>query len=205
MTMDDPRSAAASFDAVICVTGHKAAGKDAFCDALKARGYTVRRFSDAIRDEAAARGIPEPTVEQLIELGNEGRAHGGPGHWASKLLEGFVAAGERLVCVNGARNPGEILTLRRLAGDKLVLVGVTAPAETRARRFLKRARLGDPTELMDFLRLDEKDRGLGQPSDGQQVDRCMAQVPYEDVFNNAGTLEEFEAWTLSFLARHGLP
>lgn len=183
---------------VVGVTGYKAAGKDVFCELLEERGFKVYRLSDPIRLEAERRGIPQPTVAQLQDIGNEGRRSGGPGYWAERLLEMAREGGYRLVAVNGIRNPGEIVALR---SERLELVGVVAPIMDRAARFLNRERVGDPPTLEGFLRADDRDRGVGEPPDGQQVDRCLAEVAFENMFNNAGPLEELGLWTERFLAR----
>lgn len=195
------------FDAVIAVVGHKAAGKDTLCHILEEHGFQTRRVSDAIRAEAKRRGVDDPPVTMLIELGNEGRAKGGPGFWAEELIRDFMRDGVRLAVVNGVRNPGEIASLRRAAGDRLILVGITARYDVRLSRFLRRGQAGDELTAEKFAELDAADRGKGQPDDGQQTDRCMAMVPPENVYDNSATLaelEEYEAWAENLLARHGV-
>lgn len=187
---------------VIGVTGLKAAGKDVICERLALHGFGVYRLSDPLRVEAAKRGIQEPTVARLQDLGNEGRRKGGPGYWAERLLDMAKERGHALVAVNGIRNPGEIEILRK---ENFVLVGVVAPILTRAARFLNRDRVGDPPTLEGFLQVDDRDRGVGEPLDGQQVDKCIAQVAQENLYNNAGSPEEFVEWTKDFLEKVAVP
>ena len=61
-------------------------------------------------------------------------------------------------------------------------------------RIAKRGQVEDRAELEKFLVMDDADRGLGQPADGQQVDRCMAQVEHRLVYNNSETLDAYHAW-----------
>jgi hypothetical protein len=143
----------------------------------------------------AALGNVNPSVAQMVEYSNERkRSSGEPGIWARLLCEAADAAGEEFLAVNGIRNPGEIVSMRNMMGDDLVLVGIVAPLTLRAERAMKRAQKGDPQDLAGFMAMDDRDRGIGEPPDGQQVDRCLAQVPHENVYNNKGTLGEYFQW-----------
>jgi len=114
------------------------------------------------------------------------------------MLQG---AGNRLVAVNGLRHPDEVTGLGEIAGSAFVMAGVVAPIGLRAQRLIGRGRAGDPKTIEDFLRLDDTDRGIGQPPHGQQVDRTLARVPWENVCDNRGTLEGFHDWIRAFVAR----
>ncbi len=191
------------FNLVIGITGLKAGGKDELSRFLKERGFNVRRVSDAVRDECAKRGIADPKVEQLMDIGNWGREHSGDnGYWAGRLLEMLAAEGNARVAINGIRNPGEVETLRRLAGSSFVLAGITAPTWVRYQRAMKRKQGGDPAELEGFLKMDDRDRGIGEPPEGQQVDRCLALCQPENLYCNSGTMDEYEQWIEGFVQRH---
>ncbi|KPJ85703.1 hypothetical protein AMJ57_02030 [Parcubacteria bacterium SG8_24] len=191
------------FDIVLGLTGLKAAGKDELGRYLADRGFVMKRCSDAIREEARRRGLEDPTVEQLQDIGDEGRQRFGEGSWAVELLKMFRQEGVRKAIINGIRNPGEIRALQRHLGDRFVLLGVVAPIGTRAQRFLKRGQAGDPSEMASFLQVDDRDRGIGQPPDGQQVDRCLALVEWENLYNNDSSLEAFHDWIERLLDRIG--
>lgn len=182
------------FESVVCVSGLKGAGKDEFCRRMVTHGYQSVRFSDPIREEAVRRGFTNYTVQQLIEIGNEGRRNGGPGYWAGQLMDLAVAKGWSRFVINGARNPGEIEVASKRATPWFTLVGITAPSMIRFGRISKRGQTEDRAEIAKFLEMDDADRGVGQPSDGQQVDRCMALVLYNRIYNNDGTLAEYHAW-----------
>ena len=183
------------FNLVVGITGLKAGGKDEMARGLQERGFNVRRVSDAIRAECADRGLTDPTVQQLMDIGNWGRQHSGDnGFWAGRLLDLLAVEGNPNVAINGIRNPGEVETLRRLAGPSFVLVGITAPTWLRYQRAMKRQQGGDPAELEGFLAMDDRDRGFGEPPDGQQVDRCLALCAPENIYHNAGTLDEYKQW-----------
>ena len=182
------------FKSVICVTGHKGAGKDEFCTQMMTKGYASVRFSDPIRAEAVKRYGVSYTVEQLIGIGDEGRRQNGANYWAEQLIE-FAAKNKwKRFVINGARNPEEITNVENAGAPFFTLVGITAPIMARYERIAKRGQTEDRAELESFLRMDDTDRGIGQPADGQQVDRCMARVPENRLYNNAGTLAEYHAW-----------
>lgn len=185
---------ASDFESVISLSGLKAAGKDELCKRLAASGYQTLRLSDPIRAEAVRRGFVQYTTEQLQDIGDEGRRLGGAGHWASKALELAKERGHRRLIINGVRNPGEIEALRREAGSRCTLVGVVAPIMIRYGRASGRGQVEDRYDLEKFVLMDDRDRGIGQPPDGQQVDACIALVPWENRYNNSGTLEEYHAW-----------
>lgn len=86
-------------------------------------------------------------------------------------------------------------------GGRFVLVGITAPTEVRFRRFIGRRQDGDSDALSAFLEIDDRDRGVGQPSDGQQVERCLALVRPENLYHNVGTLDEFRDWLTDLVER----
>lgn len=192
------------FDLVIGLSGLKAAGKDEFGRRAESYfGFAHTRVSDAIRAEAAKRGIANPSTAILQDIGNEGREKSGDsGYWPKELLKIMQMQGRRLVIINGIRHPDEALGLRMLLGEKFAHVGIFAPTITRAKRFLSRGQAGDPAEFEHFLAIDDRDRGIGEPQHGQQVDRALALVPWENVYNNIGTLEDYWAWISSFMEKN---
>lgn len=183
------------FESVIGLVGHKAAGKDVLCDYLAQHGYVKRKMSDVIFAEMAALGNPKPSIAESQAYSNKRKFDTGEaGLWSRLVCEAAYAAGERKFIMNGIRNPAEIDVLQRLLGDRLTLVGITGPLKLRCERALKRAQRGDPTDFDGFIAMDERDRGLGEPEEGQHTDRCMARVPLTNVYNNDGTLYEYHGW-----------
>jgi len=189
-------------EAVIGLTGLKAAGKDELCKVLAPSGFVSRRCSDEIRDELMLRGNPNPTVFEMVEMGNLGRAESGDiGYWARRVVATLAGRGCRRIIVNGLRHPVEVDALQDIAGTGLTMVGIVAPTPVRAKRLIDRGRPGDPTTYEEFMRLDDTDRGIGQPPHGQQVDRTLARVPWENLYDNKGTLDEYRAWIAALAAR----
>ena len=188
---------------VVGVIGLKAAGKGIFCDHLKTQGYAAFRLSDAVRNAMLEEaGNSSPSVTQMQDFSNRKKRETGDfGIWGSRVLELAQKRGCRKVLLDGIRNPSEIDAVRRVAGEVFSLVGITAPIQLRAERFIKRGQAGDPLELMKFLCIDDRDRGTGEPANGQLVDRCLAQVPLANVYNNDGSLQEFHKWIDSTLCQ----
>jgi dephospho-CoA kinase len=193
-----------SLNLVVGITGLRAGGKDELSRILKEQGFNVRRVSDAVREECTKQGIIDPTTEQMQNIGDQGRINSGDnGFWAGRLLEILVREGNSCAAINGIRNPGEVFTLQRCLGDRFVLVGITAPIMMRYQRTLMRQEgHRDPKKLEDFLVIDDRDRGIGQSIEGQQVDRCLALVSPENLFFNSGSLEEYRQWIVTFLEKH---
>ena len=193
----------AAFDLVIGVTGLKAAGKDEFTRYLAEKhGFRVRSCGDEIRAELQRGGFDKPTVDQQIELGNRGRRESGDSaYWVKRVIMTCHGEGCNFIAVNGIRHPLEVEGLRKMLGGKFHLVGIVAPTPSRAQRLISRKRVGDPQTIEEFLDLDDHDRGIGQPWDGQQVDRALALVPWENLYNNVGTLAEYHAWIDALMER----
>lgn len=187
----DPTNA---FDIVYGVIGQKAAGKGEFGKRLAAKGFVTMTLSTPMRIIAERDVGPDYKVADLVYIGNVGRMLHGTGHWAGETLLLASQGGQRKVAIDGIRNPGEIDRLRELLGVRLVLVGIVAPFDLRFQRALKRQQSGDPLTLEGFRRMDQTDRGVGQPSDGQQVDLCLATVRPGNTYDNAGTFQEFHDW-----------
>ncbi|MEA3249168.1 MAG: hypothetical protein U9Q03_02320 [Patescibacteria group bacterium] len=188
------------FEIVIGVTGLLAAGKDVLTDRLIELGFGVKRTSDPIRTVAADRDIAEPTREQLQDIGNWGRTQG-LGFWALEAARLLSKEGHTRVAINGLRHSGEVEALRKEFGDRFVLVGIEAPTMVRFRRVAGRNRTGDSMDIEGFLKMDDRDRGIGEPWDGQRVDLAMACVQQENRFCNDGTLKAYHGWIQAFLDR----
>lgn len=192
-----------SFEMVIGITGLKAAGKDAAAALLADRGFTVLRTRDVITMDLANEGLTHPTVAQLQDKGNQGRIESGDlAYWAKRMVKLAEERGVTKLVLNGLRHPGEVQGISAMLGSTFTMIGLVAPTKIRAARFLSREQAGDPREYAAFIATDDRDRGIGEPPGGQQVDRTLALVPYADVYNNSGTMGEFNYWIDDFLKRH---
>lgn len=174
---------------VIGLTGTIGAGKDIVKEFLLARFncYYVS-LSSIIRTETEKKN-PSFNRRTLQDLGNELRKRYG-NEILAKLAVEYLQSDKELIVVDGIRNPGEIEFLRKKYGEKFALIGVDAPPKLRFERLAKRGSERDPKTWEEFLEMDERDQGIGEPEYGQQTKKCLEQSDFL-VFNE-GTKEEME-------------
>ena len=147
-------------------------------------------------DYAVSLGVEPPKAVNLQDMGNEWRARFGAGVFTEVLLRAAEMLSIRRMIIDGFRNPGELEPLRQNLAGRWVPVGVVADMDVRKNRFLeKRRRVGDPVTEEDFLTLDRRDKGKGEPDDGQQVARCLAIIEPENIIQNNGTWDDLEVKT----------
>ncbi len=170
---------------IIGLTGSLAAGKGVVSDFLKEKGFVYLSLSDELREIAKEMKI-ELTRENLQNLGNHLRESKGAGILAEGIVNKIQNQEYKKAIVDGIRNPYEIIVLKRL--KKFFLVSVDASQEIRFQRIVKRNRESDPKNWEDFLRVDKRDKGLGELATGQAVEECMKQADF--ILINSGNLEE---------------
>ena len=172
---------------IIGITGRMCSGKGVVKDYFSNKGFRYTTFSDVVRAEAIKRGI-ELKREYLQDLGNELREQEGGEVWAKKIIQ-KMENGKNYV-VDGIRNPGEIDELKKAQNiGKFFLISVDASRERRFDLMVKRAKESDPKNWEDFVRLDNRDFGIGEPDWGQQSQRCMEMADFK--IENNGDVEEF--------------
>ena len=170
---------------IIGLTGSLASGKGVVSDFLKKEGFVYLSLSDELREIAKQMKI-EFTRENLQNLGNKLREEKGAGVLAELVAEKIKSQQYRKVVVDGIRNPAEVNFLRKL--KNFYLISVDAPQETRFRRLVARNRESDPKIWVDFLKVDDRDKGVGEAETGQGVAKCMALADFTLI--NDSMLEE---------------
>jgi dephospho-CoA kinase len=177
---------------IVGLTGPNASGKSEVAAHLGRRGFAYHSLSDAVREEAARRGLP-PLRDHLIEIGNELRRREGPATLARRIVPRLGA----LDVVDSIRNPSEVATLRELEGFRLL--GVDAPIELRFERARHRGRLGDGDTLAEFRR-----REAAENTDDPAAQQLAATLALADArIVNGGTLEALYAEVDRLLASWG--
>jgi dephospho-CoA kinase len=177
---------------IVGLTGPNASGKGEIAAYLGRHGFKFHSLSDIVREEAAAEGLP-PEREHLIRIGNQLRERGGPGVLAERILPRL----EGRAVVDSIRNPSEVDVLRRLSG--FVLIGVTAPLESRFQRSVRRARAGDPRTLDEFA-AREAEENTSDPN----AQRLQATFELADeVLDNSKDLDSLQGSVRELLERHG--
>ncbi|MDO8469173.1 MAG: deaminase [Candidatus Peribacter sp.] len=173
---------------VIGLTGYMGSGKGELVKLLQKRGFTYISLSDAVRAEATKRGL-EHSREHLQQVGNQLREEHGAGVLGKKIRETVEQEGERRWVIDGIRNPGEWEELKHLPDFEMI--GVTASPDMIVERITRRNREGAPLSREEVLAKLNKERGIGEPPEGQQVQRCLDQADFLIV--NEGTLQDLDA------------
>lgn len=172
------------------MTGPNASGKGEIASFLVARGYHYHSLSDAVREAVRDRGL-ETTRENLVQVGNELRAAGGPGalvdHLAPRLAPPAI--------VDSVRNPGEVEALRRL--DGFFLLGVDAPAEVRFARITSRGRQGDIRTAEEFAAYEARENS--SDSNRQRIGATLELA--DAVILNDGSLDDLHGRVQSALEK----
>ncbi len=164
---------------IIGLTGKNAAGKGEVAKVLKEGGFNYLSLSDLLREELEQRKL-EVSRENLIRLGTQLRQKYGGGFLADKALQKIEV--DKNYIVDSIRNPGEVEVLRRLKNFRLV--HVTALPEVRFERIKDRSREGDPKNLKDFKKLEEREAASPDPH-SQQLN-ATANLADVELENNEG-------------------
>ncbi|MBI5422151.1 AAA family ATPase [Candidatus Peregrinibacteria bacterium] len=178
---------------IIGLTGSIGAGKGEVVKILEQLGFQYMTLSQMVREEARRRGIPEER-EKLQDLGNTLRAENGLGVFGKKAIEKLKTAEGSLWMVDGIRHPAEIDELRKEKG--VHILGVTADRELLIERVLKRGRPSDPKTREEVVKRIDRDWGVGEKADGQQVGACVAKA--DTLIENNGTPEELNQKVLAY-------
>ena len=179
---------------IIGLTGTLGSGKGTVSKLLQKNGFKHTTLSDRIREEAAKRGISsEHNRKVLQDIGNEFREKYGGNIWILITLK--MINPEEDWIIDGIRNLGEIEELKKHKDFRLI--AVDAPAELRAERIWRRNKLAeegrlnsDPTDINEFKKIEQRDRGMGEKESGQQVSLCMGLADFK-IINDSG-LENLE-------------
>ena len=178
----------------IGLTGYMGSGKGELATLLKDRGAQYISLSDMVREEATKRGLPH-TREHLQQIGNELRSKHGAGVLGMKVRETILKKPDIDWVIDGIRNPGEWKELAVLPAFRMI--GVTAQPDIIVERLLKRKRDDKALTKEDILARLEKEKGVGEPPDGQQVKKCLEQADF--LIINEGTMEDLKAKLDHFL------
>ncbi len=171
----------------IGLTGYMGSGKGVLSGMLQERGFRYISLSDIVRGEATKRGL-DHTRENLQNIGNDLRAQRGAGVLGIKVREAVLADQQAKWVIDGIRNPACIEELRELPEFKIV--GVSAGDELLVDRVLERRREGLSMTRDDVYERLKREKGDGEPEDGQQVRKCLDMVDF--FMLNEGTIEDLE-------------
>ena len=160
---------------IIGITGRIAAGKETLTSFLRKKEFIYFETSKMLAQELEKRGL-EVNRWNMQNLGDELREREGVGGLMKMLLE-KTEPGKNYI-FDSLRNPGEADFLKENVKD-FVLIGVDAPQKIRFERILKRNKPSDPKTWEEFLKIDARDKGVGEPESGQQNAATMAMADFQ--------------------------
>ncbi|MDP7454655.1 MAG: deaminase [Candidatus Peribacteraceae bacterium] len=178
----------------IGLTGTMGSGKGEIAKILQARGFKYISLSDIVRDEATRRGL-EHSRENLQTVGNMLRNDYGAGALGIRVREEIQKDPSSDWVIDGIRNPGENEELGAL--DDFSMIGVGVDSEIVIRRIMERNRGGEVLKREAILDKLNKEKGEGEPPEGQQVKKCLEEADYFLI--NEGTLDDLENKVMHFL------
>lgn len=170
---------------IIGLTGGMVCGKRTIAQYLRDKGFKVLTFSSDVIDEELKKINIPITRKSQQDLGNEIRKKEGSGGLAKRLIL-KMEPGKNYV-LDGVRNPGEVLELRKL--KDFILIAIDCPQKLRFQRLIHRSMFRDAKTWEEFLKDDKRDFDDGIPS-GLQITKCMEMADYTII--NDSSLEEFK-------------
>ena len=168
---------------IIGVTGPICAGKDEVGKILNDLGFERISLVEVLRAEARKRGI-ELTRKNLQDLGDKLRREEGTDTFAKRATKNIVK-GKNYV-IESIRNPGEVEALRKLPG--FVLLCVNSSDEVRFSRMIARGREKDPRTFDEFLKVEARDKGIGQAAYAQQSEASWKLADHS--ISNEGSIDD---------------
>ncbi len=168
------------------------AGKTTIVDGLKTEGYEALSMGDAVRDEAARRGL-EPTRTSLGRLMLELREDGGPGAVAELIRPKIESSASDVVLVDGVRSNDEVAVLQRFG--KVRLLAVHASTDVRFGFLQKRARSDDPQTRQHFDERDGRELNVGISNSIVLSDYTLSNIGVSKEALIADALRVIRGWT----------
>ncbi|SRR5260221_6717128 len=181
---------------VIALVGPLASGKGTLIELLQEKGYESVSLSDEVREKASIWGLT-PTRENLQNVGDKLRKSFGLSILAELVGQKIAKNPKVNFVIDGVRNPGELQYLKK--EFDAYSIGITASPQKRFALIKKRKRQGDPLTWEEFKKAEERDRGVGQESYGQQVQACLDAS--DVVIDNNGTLRQLQTNSSYFLTK----
>jgi len=130
------------------------------------------------------------TRKTLQDQGNDLRKRYG-NFILAKLAISYMSRDKQIIIVDGIRNPGEVEYLKKEFGRNFYLIGMDADQKFRFERIQKRARPTDPKTMEEFVEIDQRDQGIGEPAYGQQTKSCLQMADF--IVDNNGSIEDVES------------
>ncbi len=155
----------------IGLTGRMGSGKGEAAAILLEYGFNYISLSDIVREEVDRR---DKMVDRsrMQDIGNSMRKAGGAGILGKRVREKITASSQEKWVIDGIRNPAEISELRKM--DDFYLLGIEARLPIILSRLKSRKRDDDKAGDADLKKRLDREWGIGEPAEGQQVGKCMS-------------------------------
>lgn len=172
---------------VICIVGQLGSGKGTAARFFVKQGYKFYSLRDRVREDMEKVGL-ELTRTNMQDFADDLRKRFGLTVFAVKTEKLFLSEGSEKVVLESFRNPAEVTYFKTKYHAKVI--GIVADPKKRFAFMAKRGRMGDPKTWEEFLKVDNRDKGIGQAVNGQQTVACLNLA--DVVVENNGTVEELE-------------
>ena len=167
---------------IIAFVGMPASGKSEASAVARSLNIPVVSMGDAVREEAARRGLP-PTDENIGGTGTKLRREEGMEAIARRCVPKIRTLNSPVVVVDGTRNIEEIDYFRQQFGDDFKLIAIYAPFQLRFERAKYRARSDDICTADELKKRDEREKGWG-------LDKAIEKA--DITIKNINSLEKFK-------------
>lgn len=165
---------------VIGITGSIGSGKEAVKQIImrSVPSYGVS-LSAAIRGEVEKKKM-QFTRQVMQDMGDEIRGKYGAFIFAKFSTE-FMSRDKPYLVVEGITNPAEAEWLKKNYKGDFVLIGVDAPQQARFDRIRAKEnnQVVEPATFDEFVRLDAREMGDGEPGHGLQIRKCLEMADYK--------------------------
>lgn len=175
-------------------------GKGEVAKFFKAMNFASISLSDIVREEASKRlnkkkSLDHISRKELQDTGNQLRQEGGPGILAKLVSEKIKKSTCKEWLIDGIRNPAEIHELKKM--NHFYLIGLKTDRDTIINRIKARKRKSDMTDHVELIKRMDREWGIGEPEDGQQVGKCMKLADF--TVNNNKTINNLRHKILKIL------
>ena len=185
---------------VIGISGSMGSGKEVVKQIIlrNLSAYSVS-LSAAIHGEMEKKRM-QFTRQTMQDMGDEIRGKYGAFIFAKFSTE-FMSRDRPYLVVEGITNPAEAEWLKKAYKGDFVLVGVDAQQQTRFDRLKKKENnhVIEPASFDEFVRLDSREMGEGEPAHGLQVRKCIEMADYK--ITNDGDQAQLESAVKEMLSK----
>lgn len=144
---------------VIGIVGLIGAGKDTAADYIaKKYGYHIISFRDLVNEVTEKEGL-EPNRENLQMTGKKYREKYGKEYFSKLAVEKAKSVEKSIL--KEMRTKEDVELPKKVFGKSMVVINIGADKKNRFERLKKRARIGDPKNMEEFEKQEEKEVDLG--------------------------------------------